>query len=230
MRDEMNSLHSPETMPLATVLKQLSMEGFFSHRLDGTPGASGVSIVDAPLLSAHHKPSNRQLTSAVSALIDAMNYTLEGDDDRAKQCVWRARALLADPCIDGQERTAPTREANPRACCGGLAPWQIRRLKMHMEINLGNCIRCEDLAQLARLSLSHFMRAFRDSFGCPPHTFLMRRRTERAQGLMLTTGDSLGQIALECGLADQSHLSRLFKKFVGETPAAWRRARLTSAG
>jgi AraC-like DNA-binding protein len=73
------------------------------------------------------------------------------------------------------------------------------------------------------------MRAFRESFGCPPHAYLMRRRMECAQGLMLTTNTPLGQIALECGLADQSHLSRLFHKFVGETPAAWRRARVNSS-
>jgi AraC family transcriptional regulator len=228
MHDDIDSLQSPESMPLATVLKQFSMEDFFSQRLESTPAASGVSVV-APLARADHKSSNRQLSNAISALIDAMNYALAGNDDGAKQSVWRARVLLSGPCIDEQEKSASFRETSPRACCGGLAPWQIRRLKAHMEINLGDSIRCEDLARLARLSLSHFMRAFRDSFGCPPHTFLMRRRTERAQGLMLTTGDSLGQIALDCGLADQSHLSRLFKKFVGETPAAWRRARLNSA-
>jgi transcriptional regulator GlxA family with amidase domain len=52
---------------------------------------------------------------------------------------------------------------------------------------------------------------------------------EHAQGLMLTTNTTLGQIALECGFADQAHLSRLFQRFVGESPAAWRRARLTAA-
>jgi AraC-like DNA-binding protein len=114
-------------------------------------------------------------------------------------------------------------------CRGGLAPWQVRRLTMHIENHLAESLQCEDLARLVGLSLSHFMRAFRESFGCPPHAYLMRRRMEYAQGLMLTTNTPLGQIALECGLADQSHLSRLFQKFVGETPAAWRRARVQNA-
>jgi AraC-like DNA-binding protein len=70
------------------------------------------------------------------------------------------------------------------------------------------------------------MRAFRESFGAPPHTYLMRRRMERAQDLMLSTETSIGQIALDCGFADQSHLTRLFHKIVGESPAAWRRARI----
>jgi transcriptional regulator GlxA family with amidase domain len=58
----------------------------------------------------------------------------------------------------------------------------------------------------------------------------MRRRMERAQGLMLTSNASLAHIALECGFADQAHLSRLFLQFTGESPASWRRARASEAG
>jgi AraC family transcriptional regulator len=53
----------------------------------------------------------------------------------------------------------------------------------------------------------------------------MRRRIERAQGLMLQTNLSLAQIALDCGLADQAHLNKSFRRFVGQSPGAWRRAR-----
>jgi AraC family transcriptional regulator len=53
----------------------------------------------------------------------------------------------------------------------------------------------------------------------------MRRRIERAQGVMLRTSSSLAQIAAECGLADQAHLNKSFRRFVGESPGAWRRAR-----
>jgi transcriptional regulator GlxA family with amidase domain len=52
---------------------------------------------------------------------------------------------------------------------------------------------------------------------------------ERAQGLMLTTNASLGQIAADCGLADQAHFNKLFRKFAGESPGAWRRARVNLA-
>ena len=96
---------------------------------------------------------------------------------------------------------------------------------MHIESHIDTVIRISDLAGICRLSTSHFIRAFRCSYGLSPHRFIMRRRTERAQGLMLTTTASLGQIAQECGLADQSHLTRLFQRFVGESPSNWRRAR-----
>jgi AraC family transcriptional regulator len=118
--------------------------------------------------------------------------------------------------------------AYPDTFRGGLAPWQVRCVSTYIEEHLSETIHCANLSDLVHLSLSHFMRAFRDSFGCPPHAYLVKRRMERAQGLMLTTNTALGQIALECGLADQSHLSRLFQRFIGESPAAWRRARATA--
>ncbi len=105
------------------------------------------------------------------------------------------------------------------------APCQIRRVKTHIEANLDATIRVKELAELVRLSSFHFCRAFRDSFGDSPHGYVMRRRVERAQGLMLTTDVSLGQIAAECGLADQAHFNKLFRRFVGESPGMWRRAR-----
>jgi transcriptional regulator GlxA family with amidase domain len=63
--------------------------------------------------------------------------------------------------------------------------------------------------------------------GDSPHGYVMRRRMERAQGLMLSTDASLAQIAADCGLADQAHFSKVFRRFAGESPAAWRRARAT---
>jgi AraC family transcriptional regulator len=112
---------------------------------------------------------------------------------------------------------------------GGLAPWQIRKLITYIDVNLDRTITTRCLATVARLSSFHFCRAFRDSFGDSPHGYVIRRRMERAQGLMLTTSSSLGQIAAECGLADQAHFNKLFRKFAGESPGAWRRARVHGA-
>ena len=169
-------------------------------------------------------PSGQDLVNAVSALIDAVDCALLGDPRHARHHLCAASGSLGTEARDAQP-TSTTMHHESEKCRGGLAPWQIRRVAAHIEEHLGESIQCSDLSALTKLSLSHFMRAFRDSFGCPPHAFLMKRRMERAQGLMLATSTPLGQIALECGLADQSHLSRLFQRFVGESPAAWRRAR-----
>ncbi|WP_367571972.1 helix-turn-helix transcriptional regulator [Pseudorhizobium pelagicum] len=65
--------------------------------------------------------------------------------------------------------------------------------------------------------------AFRVSFGTSPHDYICRRRIDQAKHLMITTETPLSEIALDCGFADQSHLSRVFRRLTGHTPAAWRR-------
>jgi AraC-like DNA-binding protein len=106
---------------------------------------------------------------------------------------------------------------------GGLAAWQLRRVADYVDKHLTSPLRVETLAQVVRLSPGHFCRAFKEHMGETPHGFIMRRRVRRAQILILTTVDSLSQIAHACGLSDQSHLTRLFRRYVGETPMAWRR-------
>jgi AraC-like DNA-binding protein len=134
--------------------------------------------------------------------------------------------------IDGAPPDTTDECALPRAAGalqvrGGLAPWQIHRLTAYIVAHLNTTLRTRDLATLVRLSPFHFCRAFRDSMGESPHGYVMRRRMERAQGLMLSTDASLAQIAVDCGLADQAHFSKVFRRFAGESPGAWRRARMT---
>jgi transcriptional regulator GlxA family with amidase domain len=108
---------------------------------------------------------------------------------------------------------------------GGLAPWQVRKITVYIEENLSSTIRLQNLADVARLSHSHFCRAFKESMGHPAHAYVMRRRVCRAQRLMLTTAEPLSQIAALCGMADQAHFCKLFRRLVGESPKAWRSAR-----
>ena len=114
---------------------------------------------------------------------------------------------------------------SPAVTRGGLAPWQVRRVTSYIDEHLASTIRLRDLARIARLSHSHFCRAFKESIGHPAHAYVMRRRVQRAQGLMLTTAESLSQIAAQCGMSDQAHFCKLFRRLVGESPNAWRRAR-----
>lgn len=119
------------------------------------------------------------------------------------------------------EREAPALPA------GGLAPWQARRLRALVETKLGEALSVAELAQSVRLSASYFHRAFKASFGETPHDYILRRRVARAQRRMLETQDPLVRIALDCGLADQAHLCRVFRRYTGESPNAWRRRRVS---
>ena len=106
---------------------------------------------------------------------------------------------------------------------GRLAAWQARRLAAHVDANLAEKISTRHLAKLVNLSPSHFSRVFKCTFGLPPHAWVMRRRMERAQALMLTTSAKLSEIATSCGMTDQAHFTRRFQRVAGETPYVWRR-------
>ena len=164
----------------------------------------------------------RQFRSVVTELCTALRSALDDERVTAEDSLRRAAEILRE--IGGTE----TRAKEPVR--GGLSPWQVRKVASYIDANLERSIKNEDLATLVRLNGSHFGRAFRNSFGEPPHEYVIRRRVERAQGLMLSTEASLSDIALDCGLADQSHLTRLFRRIVGESPSAWRRARLSAPG
>ena len=105
-----------------------------------------------------------------------------------------------------------------------LPRWKMRRLKQYIEDHLEEPILISDLARCAFLSTSYFCRVFKADTGESPHAFVMRVKIDRAQTLMLRTTLAMSQIALACGLADQSHLCRCFRQLTGTTPAAWRRA------
>ena len=107
-------------------------------------------------------------------------------------------------------------------CCG-LAPWQMKRVSSYIEENLSGTVRSGALAGMVRLSVAHFARAFKASFGQTPHTYVTRRRMERAKLLMRTTTYPLSRVALDCGMSDQPHFCRTFRRHVGERPSAWRR-------
>lgn len=107
---------------------------------------------------------------------------------------------------------------------GGLAPWQEARAKAILDAQLGGEIAQTWLAQECGLSLSHFARAFRISTGMAPHQWLLHRRVEKAKAALRESQASLATIALDCGFADQSHFTRVFSKFVGISPGAWRRS------
>jgi AraC-like DNA-binding protein len=117
----------------------------------------------------------------------------------------------------------------PVTARGGLAPWQKRKVDWYLRQNLDRPVRLNTVAAQVALSVSYFSRAFKETFGTTPHMYVLRLRLELAQKLMLTTEDPLSQIALACGLADQAHLSKLFRRLMGETPNAWRRQNLTDA-
>lgn len=90
--------------------------------------------------------------------------------------------------------------------------------RMHDHILLG------DLAKVVGLHPTYFSDRFNELVGLRPLEYLMRRRMERAQYLLLTTRDSVKQVAVEVGIPDAAYFTRAFTKVCGSAPTAFRAA------
>ena len=164
---------------------------------------------------------NGQLPGLLAMLLAEARAAIASDPGRADQCLDRCETLLLQPHapVLNHERSAPN--------SGGLAPWQVSRVQRHVDANLTDRLTTAELAALVRLSDNHFARAFKATLGCPPHAYVVSRRISYAKELILQTDTPLCEVALTCGLADQAHLSRLFRRIVGDSPSAWRRQHRT---
>jgi AraC family transcriptional regulator len=107
---------------------------------------------------------------------------------------------------------------------GGLAGWQRRSVVQYIEEKMSENISLAELAGLARLSVFHFSRAFKQSFGVPPHRYHTSRRIERAKVLLAMPHLSVTEIALDMGFSDTSAFTAAFRRLVGRTPTDYRRS------
>jgi len=105
----------------------------------------------------------------------------------------------------------------------GLTEWQRKKIIRFVDENIGTRLRVIDLSEHVRLSASRFSKGFRVTFGRPPYDYVLSRRMEATKYLIASRDEPLSQIAHACGLSDQAHLSKVFKRLVGTTPLRWRK-------
>jgi AraC-like DNA-binding protein len=106
---------------------------------------------------------------------------------------------------------------------GRLAPRQEKMAKEFLDSNIRANVSLEEVANLCELSTPQFARLFKRSTGMTPYQWFIRRRLREAKFLLESSEDSLAEIGLACGFADQSHFTRTFSRLVGLSPGAWRR-------
>jgi AraC family transcriptional regulator len=106
---------------------------------------------------------------------------------------------------------------------GGLAAWQQRTVAAHIDEHLSEQIPLTVLAQLVRLSPYYFCRAFKQSFGVPPHRYHNHQRIEFAKTLLAKPNSSVTEVGLAVGFSETSSFTAAFRKTTGLTPTAYRR-------
>ena len=105
--------------------------------------------------------------------------------------------------------------------------WQstgmVRRVCDFLRTHYSEPVSIQQLTQVADgISEVHLIRQFRQQVGMPPYAYLTYRRVEEAKQ-RLQQRQPTAQTALDVGFADQSHLTRQFKKIMGVTPGVYRR-------
>jgi AraC family transcriptional regulator len=155
--------------------------------------------------------------NSLAKLLDTARRELERDQEAAK-----ASLVTATHILQAEIERYSGANGFPR---GGLAAWQIHRVRAYIDSNLHRTIHIRNLCAVVGRSPAHFSRKFKLAVGEPPHAYVVRRRLERACHLMMTSAASLSEIALSVGFSDQAHLCRLFRQAFGQSPANWRRER-----
>ena len=155
------------------------------------------------------------LANSLATLLETARRELERDSEAAKASLVTASHILQAEIERRSGANGSTR--------GGLAAWQVVRVRAYVDSNLHRTIHIRDLSAVARRSPAHFSRKFKLAVGESPHAYVVRRRLERACHLMMTSAEPLSEIALSVGFSDQAHLCRLFRQAFGQSPANWRR-------
>jgi len=184
--------------------------------LDVIADAHGTARIDSLACS----PACGRTDLIAKRFADLLLSIMNGADSTSQLCTGHLLLALHEYLATAYGGFDP----QARLLRGGLAPWQLRRVTDFMRANIEKDLTLDQLAHHCSLSVNHFVRAFRVSTGQTPHRWLMQLRLDTALQLLQTTSMSTAAIALHCGFADQSHLSRHFSRAVGSAPGAWRKA------
>jgi AraC family transcriptional regulator len=206
-------MHINTTDPFATLTRDLPDDSSLSW-LQPLTASVGDLYQLAGLRAVDPNHSGTHVTGAVVERYQALA--------RVSSALAKALLLIQPRIAQAAGPAATLRPAHK--LIQGLPRWQIRQARDLLAANLANGISTTEIAAACGLSRSYFICAFRRATGETPHLCLMRFRVEKAKELLESTLP-IAEIALTCGFADQSHLTRVFTKQVGMSPGVWRRER-----
>jgi AraC family transcriptional regulator len=160
--------------------------------------------------------------TALTSLLSAIRQALVEDDYGSSIYVDYLSRAIASQLVRRHSGARP-RPAPPLGPIGTVGPVIAGALE-YMRAHIEEPISLSDIAAAVNRSASHVARQFRASLGVPPHQYLLVMRIKQAQRLLLTTGDSIADIAFSSGFSHQEHMTRMFRRWCDTTPAAYRRS------
>jgi AraC-like DNA-binding protein len=148
-------------------------------------------------------------------------------EDRWSEHRWEDVARTVRESLRGAARPAARPARRPEA---RLKHEELRRVTAYVGDHLDSKLTWSDIAQSAGMERFTLGRRFKNTVGITLHQYVIRRRVRKAMKLVREGRASLADIALEVGCSCQSHLTTLFRRYVGTTPGAFRRRPALLAG
>ena len=181
------------------------------QRLDGPPSSF------QPAISRQSSSGDSVLDRLAKALVGA-GIDPEKLDQRAENAMRLAivASLFELP-------VPPAAEPPARRPTCALPKWRLKRVVEYVDAHISERITLASLAAASGMSRMYFASQFRVATGLRPHDYVLHKRIERAQHLLVTTSDPLVEIAFSVGFQTQAHFTTIFKKLAGNTPLKWRR-------
>ena len=233
------------TDPKSCFKAERRLDGKFKHY---THGNGRVDII--PAFLDHWTNWDREVEFSVIAICPALlNQTIQEsiqqeielipqysiDDPVIQQLALALKTEIQTGCMSGRlygealGTAIATRLINNYAVgkpafefkASGLSRSQLAQVVDYIKTNLSQDLSISDLATLTSMSESHFSRSFKQSVGIAPYQYLIQQRVKRAQHLLRQPAISISDIALDCGFANQTHLTRVFRQIAGMTPKAY---------
>ncbi len=134
---------------------------------------------------------------------------------RAQAIVWRVARALCQAARRGDDA--------PRS----IDAIALRRAREYLDVHCARVVRASEIEAISGLSRFELCAQFKRRFGTTPYRYLLMRRVDAVRA-RLQHGERLSEVALDCGFADQAHMTRVFKAAVGLTPRQFARLHRTA--
>ena len=170
--------------------------------------------VRGPVHLQHSQTSHPGMRASFQALLDGV--TQANDAFYIEQQFSESTLQLLELC--GERRPQPRPPGSHPA---------VARVRARIHDEFAETLSLESLASEVGLSKFHVARCFKDAVGVPPHQYQKMLRLQHARR-MIERGSNVREAAAASGFADEAHLSRSFRDWMGVTPGVWRRAAVPS--
>jgi AraC family transcriptional regulator len=182
-----------------------------------------LDMVDGDPSRIHIPSAMVEGDNALRSLIDATAYAVEDEGLGSAMFVDYVSRAIAGQLI--RAYSTAKLKGGGRMSGGVSLSSTLSAAVDYMASNIDSAINLADIANATNRSPSHIARMFRTEMGMPPHRYLINMRVAKARRLLEKSSMSIAEIAYECGFAHQEHLTRLFRRHCGTTPAVYRRSK-----